>query len=210
MFIFVGLGIGFLIAFIKDKGGNNYIWAILIFLAVLSVIYIVIDERKSKKELTRKKSQYLDLGKLLFENYTTEFEVFYQSYLQTNNKNLKPIEAIHEFADKKGLSLIIDCKGEENEGEVEYFISSLIDKTISWTNTAKLRERNSDYENNNSKFIYILFNAIDKDLKEINGKLLFFDLGTDSYIFTVTQSTIFKKITKIENEDFHGSEKFKT
>jgi hypothetical protein len=47
------------------------------------------------------------------------------------------------------------------------------------------------------------------DLKVVNKKLLFFDLATDSYIFTVTDITTFKDIIKIEREDFHGTEKFK-
>lgn len=208
--VLFGLGIGFLIAFIKDKGGDNYFWAALIMLVVLSAIYLVRDEMKSKKELTRKKSQYLDLGKLLFKNYTNDFEIFYNAYLKADNKNLRPIEALHEFADKKGLSLIIDWKGEENEGETQDFINSQIDETISWINTTKLREKNTEDAARDGKFIIRLFKAIDKDLKEINKKLLFFDLGTDSYIFAVTNTTTFKDITKIESGDFQGTEKLKT
>jgi hypothetical protein len=203
--ILFGLGLGFLIAFIKDKGGNNYIDAALIILGVISMIYIVRDEIKSKKELTRNKTQYLELGKLLFKKYTTDFEVIYNAYLHAENKNLKPIEVLQDFADNKGISLTIDWKGEENEGEIQDFISSHINKKISWTNTNKLKENKTVISED--KFIIRLFKTIDEDLKEINNRLLFFDLVTDSYIFTVTDTTTFKAITKIDNKYFHGSEK---
>jgi len=212
--ILLALGVGFLIAFIDDKFGDNFLWTILIILVVLSSIYLVRDEIKTKKELTRKKSQYLELGKLLFKSYKNDFEVFYNSYLQAakngSYKSLKPIEALHEFADKNGLSLIIDWKGEENEEEIEDFIGSQINKTISWTNTGKLKEKNTGYVTRDGKFIIRLFKAIDKDLKEINKKLLFFDLGTDAYIFTVADSSTFRQITKIESKEFHGVEKLKS
>jgi hypothetical protein len=211
--ILLGLGIGFLIGFINDKFGDIFLWATFIILVVLSLIYLVRDEIKSKKELARRKSQYLELGKLLFRNHTNEFDVFYASYLKDDNgkssQNPRPIDALHEFADKKGLSLIIDWKGEENEGEIQDFINAQTGKTVSWTNTTKLREGNTDKATRDGKFIIRLFKAIDKDLKAINKMLLFFELGTDAYICTVTDTTTFRGITKIESKHFHGTAKFK-
>ena len=211
--VLFGLGIGFLVAFIKDKFDDNILLAALIILVGSSLIYLVRFEIKSKKALTRNKSQYLELGKLLFKNYTNDFEVFYNSYLQGENevisKSLRPIETLQKFTEKKGLSLIIDWKGEENEGEIEEFINSRIEKTISWKNTTKLREYNTCDVTRDSKFIIRLFKTIDKDLEEIKKKLLFFELGTDTFIFTVTDTTTFRKIIKIESKDFYGTEKLR-
>jgi hypothetical protein len=206
----LGLGARFLSEFLRDKLGLNFLVAVLVIVVVLWLTVLARNKIKSKNELTLRKSQYLELGKILFKDRAPEFEVYYNAYLKADNKNLGPIEVLHEYADKNGLSLIIDWKGEENDREVEFFITSKIGKSISWTNSNIVREENKVDERRDEQFIIRLFKAIDKDLKVIDKKLLFFDLGTDSYIFTVTDTAVFKEIRKIESKDIHGSEKFKT
>jgi hypothetical protein len=67
-----------------------------------------------------------------------------------------------------------------------------------------LNKENIDYSEDEF-YILKLFEAIDKDLVEVNKKLLFFDLGTDSYIFTVIDQKTYNIICK--HKEFHGSEK---
>jgi hypothetical protein len=208
-FILFGLGIGFLTAFIKDKFGTNFLWVGLTTVIALSGIYLKREERKAKKQETSKKYEYLEVGKLLFKNHSTDFEVFYNAHLNAGKKNIRGIESLNDFADQKKLTLMIDWRGEENDGEVEAFIGTQIDATISRTYTNDCRAKYKDDDTGNSEFIIHLFKAIDKDLKGLHKKIIFFDLGTDSYIFTVTDTTTFKEIMKHERVNFYGTEKLK-
>jgi hypothetical protein len=202
-FLLVG-GLSFLTAFISDKFGQNYLYFGFGVLVFISIIFLIKDEIKETKGMKRKMKEYLEIGKLLFENNMEEFETFYNISFQKNKIKLSPIEIIQDFSSIKNLSLIVDSNGEENEGEVKSFVSLLINKDISWTNTNNLYEENINYPEDQF-YILKLFKAIDNDLVEVNKKLLFFDLGTDSYIFTVTDKRKYHIICKCK--DFHGSEK---
>jgi len=202
-FLIVG-GLSFLAAFISDKLGHNYLYFGFGVLVFVSIIFLIKDEIKETKGMKSKMKEYLEIGKLLFENNREEFETFYNSRLQKNKVKLRPIEIIQEFSSLKNLSLIVDSYGEENEGEVKAFVSLLINQDISWNNTTILNKENIDYSEDEF-YILKLFEAIDKDLVEVNKKLLFFDLGTDSYIFTVIDQKTYNIICK--HKEFHGSEK---
>ncbi|MFA9212712.1 MAG: hypothetical protein ACEQSR_02565 [Candidatus Methylacidiphilales bacterium] len=202
-FLIVG-GLSFLAAFISDKLGQNYLYLGFGVLVFVSLIFLIKDEIKETNGMKSKMKEYLEIGKLLFENNREEFETFYNSRLQKNRVNIRPIEIIQEFSSLKKLSLIVDSYGEENEGEVKAFVSLLINQDITWNNTNNVNEENIDYSEDEF-YILKLFKAIDKDLVELNKKLLFFDLGTDSYIFTVTDKRKYHIICKCK--DFHGSEK---
>ena len=212
--ILLALGSGFLVTFVTDKFGETFLWAGLAILAIFALINEIKDNIKSKKELTKKRAQYLEAGKLLFKNHPDDFEAFYGPYLQggkdSNLKKLKPIEVLHKFAHEKGLSLIIDWRGEENEGEIQHFISAQMEQTIRWANTATLKTQRNDDEVSNGAFIVRLFKAMDKDLQEAGKKLLFFELESDAYVFMVTDKTTFREIKKIAGEAFYGTEKLKT
>lgn len=207
--ILLGLGAGVFISFINEKVGDLFWWSIFTMLIVASIVYLVRVEIKSRKELARKRAQYVVIGKLLFKNFQAEFEVFYKSFLELNNtsfsKNTMPNEVIHDFANKKGLSFMIDWRGEGDEGKIEHFINATIDQKLLWASTKKLRNSNLNKETNDGKFIIQLFKVIDKDLKAVNKKLLFLDLGNDAYNFIITDENTFKEVTKMEDKDFHGS-----
>ncbi len=211
--ILLSFGMGVLIAFINDMFGSVFWWFMLIALVVLSVVYLVRYEIRSKKDMVRKRSQYMEFGMLIFKDHINDFEVFYNAFLATESnvtsQRVLPIEVMQDFADKKGLSLMVDWRGEEDTGEIEIFINSHIDKILEWTNTQKLRAQHSKKETHDGRFIIKLFKAIDADLKEIHKKILFFDLGNDAYYFIVTDEAIFHTVTKIESKDFMESINYK-
>jgi hypothetical protein len=203
------LGFYVLTEFIEDKFGESISWIVFGILLVPFLIYSIRHELKNKKELDHKKLQYMNLGKLLFKNDATDFECYYHAYLQSSNKKSTPVEILYEFAEQKGLSISIDWGGEENEGELEAELGAQIGEEVTWTNTSKLRASVKNSQTREGKFIIQLFKAIDKDLKGMNKKLLFFDLGTDAYVFTVTDSAIFQELTKGKSVNFHGVDKLR-
>ena len=217
MIIFTSFGI--FIEFIKEIYGDNWLIYPLIILGLLGFIYWINDE--SKKELKNKKdtSQLFNIGLLIFQNHKEEFQTFYGIFQKDKKKfitendildydfnTLKPIDVLYLFGESKNLVQIIDWRGEENEMEIEEFIEyNIIKKAITWSNSAKLRNNISIAKQRNGKFIIDLFKAINYDLKPINQKLLFFELGNDAYFFTSVDFNTFDKIIIKAPNYFYGS-----
>ncbi|MBK6475178.1 MAG: hypothetical protein IPF95_10790 [Flavobacteriales bacterium] len=208
LFIGLVLGVGFITAMLSDKLDENIIWTFLILLILAALINLFIIGYRNKKNLKTKIHHYFDIGKIIFSQYKAEFEAYYTYYLNNQTRKFRPIDALAAFADNKGLSLVIDWRGEENEGEIEEFINSKVD-TLRWPNTVELREQYLGRETRDGKFIIRLFKALEKDLKQLNHQLLFFDLGGDSYVFIITDATTFKNIMKSKDIDLHGAGKLR-
>ncbi|MES2107349.1 MAG: hypothetical protein V4577_01290 [Bacteroidota bacterium] len=199
-------------------------WAAVLFAAIIisAFIYDAIEKKQEKKQ----KAEFLETGRLLFADHEKAFTDFYNLYLDNKRrflsqnaqllkneeafdfKSLKPVEVLYLFAVSKKLVHMVDWRDEENEKEIEGFIDGLIKQTQSWPNVSKLRANTSEDKQNDGLFIVDLFKCADKDLKLINQRLLFFELGWDAYVYTVVPAKTFDLI-KGKPAGFHGVSKLK-
>ncbi len=201
----------------------NRTWQIIvsIILIIASLVYLIRDKQKQGKD----KSEFLQIGKLLFQDYLDEFESYFNLYLHEkeefirrysvmllkNNedaklKDISPLEVIYAFADNKGIVHITDWRGEENENEIQDFIDRRVSSKPTWTNVDILRRGVDAEKQRDDKFIIHLLKGIDKDLIELNKKLVFFNLGWDAYVYTVVDLVAFKAILNKFSDHFHGTE----
>jgi hypothetical protein len=185
--------------------------------------YIVIKDKKDKSTKEKKLQINTDvnvlyIGELLFADCIKEFKEFCNLYLtdkkqlntkfsvnlQVNNGDCKPINIVYAFGTYKQKIGLIDWKGEENINEVEEFIESYIDKKPIWENAIFLRASVEESKQYDGIFIKKLFHAIDKDLQSITYRLLFFDMGGDTYVYIPITTTIFKQILENAPNDFQS------
>ncbi len=202
----------------------NRAWQIIvsIILIIASLVYLIRDKQKQGKD----KSEFLQIGKLLFQDYLDEFESYFNLYLHEkeefirrysvmllkNNedaklKDISPLEVIYAFADNKGIVHITDWRGEENENENQEFIDTRVSNKPGWINVNTLRKGVDGRKQRDDKFTIDLLKAIDKDLLELNRKLVFFNLGWDAYVYTVVDLVDFQAILNKFSGHFHGTEK---
>lgn len=212
-------GIGFLGAFLNDKLGEYWYIYILVILVLASLMYLLKDHKKSRTS----EAELLKTGVLIFQNHKDEFENFYNVYLYDKKKflaqeelqefdleNLRPIDVLYIFGETKNLVQLIDWRGEENEAEIETFIEdNLLKQKHTWTNTSKLRVGVSEEKQRNGTFIIDLFKSIDKDLATLNQQMIFFDLGSDAYAYTLVDSKTFDEIIITSSDHFHGTNKLR-
>ncbi|MCO4293172.1 hypothetical protein NF867_09875 [Solitalea sp. MAHUQ-68] len=217
------LGVGFLIAFLNDKLGKQ--WIIFAFVIVLLALVIILKylERAEKKR-GKNDSDLLRIGKLIFQNHKEEFDSFYNLYLHDKKKfsaqkelqgfdleNLRPIDVLSIFGESKNLVHLIDWRGEEDEDKIETHIEeNILKEKHNWTNTNKLRLGVvSDEKQRNGKFIIDLFKSVDKDLQTINQRIIFLDLGSDAYAYMTVDSKTFDEIIISSPDNFHGTNKLR-
>ena len=218
--ILILIGFGYLFnAFIKMLNTTGLILFFLTMMVAAFVYEVIKRKRKS-----RKSTELLTLGAKVFPDFEDEFTNFYSLYLKdtkkfvaqnlerlTDFKSPKPIEVAYVFATSKNLVQLIDWKGEENEGEIEAFIDGLLKEKLSWEESLQLRKSIDPDEQRDGQFIVDLFRSIDKDLRKIKQRLLFFDLGSDSYAYIVVSLKNFGQIKKDQSTVFfYGVDKLNT
>lgn len=187
----------------------------------LIVSLIIKDTYKRRGNKNSEDIDFLSIGKLLYADCETEFELYYQLFesdiegfkikyrdffKDENISNLTPIEAFCLFGDHKKKLYFMDWRGEENEYEVENFIQTIVKEKINWTNSSKLRGVVDEESQRDGKFIIELYKSIDKDLKENNKKLIFLNTNDDSYVFKIVEIKIYNKIFSIAPTYFCGAE----
>ena len=198
------------------------------------IVKIIWDDKKEQKKsnsnnITSKntKEELRQAGSYLFPDFLTEFETYYSLYLNDKrkfvNKNqsllanydhfelnkLKPIEVLYIFADSKQKIGMTDWCAEENEREIENFLENNLQIKATWTNVNQLRNTVDESKQNSPEFIIDLLKTIDKDLKPLKKKILFFDLGWDAYVYTVVSQTSYKMLTVNFGTLFHGADKLR-
>ncbi len=111
------------------------------YLAKIIIEAKIEDQKRSgrkRKKLTN--DELVEVGKFLFPNYLSDFQIFISSFLHNKAKfisenkvlllsydnfemnKLKPIDVIYIFGDSKKLLNLTDWRGEENESEIEIFL----------------------------------------------------------------------------------------
>lgn len=207
----------------------------LIYLFVLfpfKIGKIIIDDKIEKRKyndakLSNKTNDegVIDIGTILFSELSNDYKTFIRLYLKDkkafliDNKNLlenydifeleklKPIEVIYIFGDSKGKLWMTDWRGEENGREIKYFLEGQLQIKTDWKNVNEIRKGVDEERERDGKFIIDLLKTIDKDLAMLNKRLIFLDLGWDSYVYTVVDQVSYKTITDKFNTLFHGTEK---
>jgi hypothetical protein len=196
------------------------------------------EERKHNKKITLRKTsqeELIEIGQYLFADFYTDFATFFNSFLNdkktflVENKELleeyvlpeskyadnfeldklKAIEVVYIFGDSKQKLNLIDWRGEENEREIEIFLEDKLRIKTDWKNVNELREGVIEEKQRDGKFIIDLFITIDKDLEPLNKRMIFFELGWDSYVFTVVDQTSYKTLTANFGIYFYGTEKLR-
>lgn len=211
-----GIAIRKLIYSLEDK------WVIPVGIAFVifcfAVMYAI--EKWDENHKKRKKTDLFEPGKLIFQSFEEEFVNFYQCFLMGKKAfakeyqallkeqgysdpiDMEPVEVLYVFAQSKESAYMIDWRGED-EGEIQEFVEGYLKQKIVWDKTEKLRAK-SGVDQHDGEFIIPLFKAIDKDLQTIDQRLLFFDLGSDAYFFTVIDAERFKKVMHKSIREIHG------
>ena len=210
---------------------KSSIIAIIIFMGVFTFVMTSCAQNKSANN-----AKYLEIGQLLFSNDKNEFVKFFNSFATDKAKfiseyeelledydnfdfeKLTAIDVLYIFGDSKEQLLFIDWKGEENEKEVESFIEKHLNRKVEWVNAAKFRKNSAINEGDEDDENFVIrdfdliidfFKEIDKDLQQINQRLIFLSLDFDAYVLTTVDVKLFEQIiTKMPN-DFHGTDKLR-
>ena len=183
--------------------------------------------RNKKRNLLVNSTDLLETGQLLFPELKTDFEFFFNSFLNDKKTflgdnqellenydnfeldKLKPIEVIYIFGDCKEKLWMTDWRGEENEKEIENFLEDKLKIKTDWRNVNEIRKGVDEKRQRDGKFIIDLLKTIDKDLETLNKRLIFLDLGWDAYVYTVVDQVSYKTITDKFGTLFHGTEKLR-
>ncbi|WP_027003529.1 DUF6630 family protein [Hugenholtzia roseola] len=181
---------------------------------------------KSKKNKINK-NELLEIGKYLFFEYFEEYKEFIDDYdkdarqfvlknkiilSKYDNLNLEKlsfIELIYIFGNSKNKLLVTDWRGEENEYEIENFLEEQLEREIEWKQANEVRAKIKQDKQKEGEFATSLLKAIDKDLETQNKKLLFIELYSDSFVYTVIDHNSHQALTNKFPTHFHGSERLK-
>lgn len=134
---------------------------------------------------------------LLFQTDKLKFKKKYSNFIKEQelnffSKNL--INLLYSFGDLKGIVELVDWRGEENEREIEDFISILSSKKHHFKKTHQFRKNSLKIDQRDGEFILKLFKVLDEDLKILDERLLFFNNDWDAYGFTVVSQNNFEEI----------------
>ena len=130
-----------------------------IIIAILTIIIVGAIQafRNKKRNLLVNSTDLLETGQLLFPELKTDFEFFFNSFLNDKKTflgdnqellenydnfeldKLKPIEVIYIFGDSKGKLWMTDWRGEENEREIELFLEDKLQIKTDWKNVNEKR-----------------------------------------------------------------------
>lgn len=185
-----------------------------------------VEQQKGQKRILKKltNDEISEVGKYLFPDFKSEFETFIGLYLKDTKKfihehkalllnhnhlemnKLKTIDVIYIFGDSRKQMNVTDWRGEENQGEIEGFLEENLQVRSGWKNTNQLRKGLTEPKQSEEAFIIELFKVIDKDLKPLSKKLLFLDLGWDSYVYTIVDLRSHKILTDRFGSFFQGTE----
>ena len=200
----------------------------IIVVLIVLIVGVIQFFRNKKESLVSNSSELLEAGQLLFPNKKIQFESFFNSYSTDKEKflsdnedllaeydnfdlnKIKSIEIIYIFGDSNNQLFLTDWRGEETEREIENFMKNNLQIKSDWLNVNKLRIGISEEKQRDGKFIIELFKTIDKDLATMNKKLIFMDLGWDSYVYTVVDEVSYKTLIEKFGTHFHGTEKLKS
>lgn len=196
------------------------------------IVKIIWDDKKEQKKSNTdaisnktKKEELSSAGHYLFPDFAAEFATFFNEH-QNNKKRflssnksllvrydnfeleqLKPIEVVYIFGDSKQKVTITDWRGEENEREIEHFLENKLQIKALWNNTKELRKAVDEKKQNDPEFVIALLKTIDKDLYPLKKRIIFFNLGWDSYVHTAVSQASYKMLTEKFGFFFHGTDK---
>lgn len=201
------LGLSIIAAMVLDGIDERLVLAVFILLGAASLVHTFVTDHKDKSSAIRQKIQYLELGRILFKSCSNDFETYYKEHLNSGNQTSRPIDVLVAFAETKELAFIVDWRGEENEGEIEDFVTSSVEGPVAFSATHALRKRNPDVATRDGKFIIRLFKALDSDLEHGGHRLIFFNTEGDSYALMVSDAETHDTIMNTKGVDIHGAEK---
>jgi|GEM_PF-4058492 hypothetical protein len=189
---------------------------IRLYVIIAAIIFGIIAEflwrRKHKRKLFDI-SKAVKIGELLFESKSKEFEEFvhlfsgnksefsiqYESDFEDMGLTIADVtllDLLAYFGDNKNEMLIIDWRGEENEGEIQAFCEEKLNRIITWSSVNKLRDQTETIT------LQKLFELINSDLKNIGYQLIFSNRSNDSYEIFVTTNSNFRTIQSIDKTLF--------
>ena len=220
--LFILIGIVYLTSLLLKS--IDPLWSMILFSFII-IIAVVYDLTLKKRASTQNEIFYEVTKYLLGDNYK-KFESFknlYQSnpqaFLSKNNvlvkqndnfdfKNLKSVELLYLFGTSEKIISVTDWKGEENEYEIEKFLDANANSRV-WENAIAFRKSVTKNEVRDDSFPIGLLKAIDKDLAIAGHRLLFLDLGWDSYVYLCITTTAYNRILAIPTKFFYSIDRLK-
>jgi len=181
--------------------------------------FILTDKKGNKRKVNpRVKFDLKQIGQLLYPDLTNDFDDFVSLYsksktefikkykgIEPDNNALSELELLQLFGDINQKLGFIDWKGEEDEFEIERYLEKQIQKEVDWTNAALLRKSIASDKQRDDKFIVKLFHAIDKDLQDINVRLIFLNMDWDAYVFLPVKQQGFNKVLELGANQFKNA-----
>lgn len=176
---------------------------IFIVAVILVIVFEFIWRRKHRLDISKAEV----IGALIFERKKQAFTEFVNLY-KTNRHNFKMIYA-DEFSginiDKMTLVdffilfgigvddvLVIDWRGEENDGEILEWCEQKAGKRIPWNEVSTLRRRYKKIE------VEDLLKAINKDLNQDDLNLVTLKTTNDAYELLILSSQNLMELESIE------------
>lgn len=170
-------------------------YSMKLYMIVAGIIILILFEIIKRRKNKFNEKQAKELGKLLFADKGAQFEKYVSLYANDKTafkmtygevfddwgielKDIKLIDLIISFGEMEEKILIIDWRGEENEGEIQAFCEKILGRSIIWDSVKELK----DASRNNA---HQLLENINKDLSKINHQLIFMNTSNDSYELTV-------------------------
>lgn len=178
----------------------------------LLVIILIVSEVLWRRKNRFKKEDAIEIGKLLFDDKAAAFEEYVKLFASDKKQfnirysdtfedtgleleDLKFIDLITSFGIFENKILIIDWRGEENEGEIQKFCEEKIGRRITWTNVNRLLDKS---RNNTDQ----LLKSINKDLNENNYQLVSMNRSNDSFELSAVSLENLMAIKKIKKDLF--------
>jgi hypothetical protein len=139
----------------------------------------------------------------LFASDKKQFNIKYSDTFEDTGlelEDLKLIDLITSFGVFENKILIIDWRGEENEGEIQKFCEEKTGRKIEWNNVSRLLDKS---RNNTDQ----LLKSINKDLNENNYQLVFMNRSNDSFELSAVTLENLMSIKKIKKDLFKEGNK---
>lgn len=183
---------------------------IKLYLTILLIIVVLAIEWLWRRKNAFNQEEAVAIGKLLFEEHAADFEILVGWFVKDKKqfellygelfddmgmavKDIRLLDLLRAFGIEREKILVIDWRGEENEGEIQKFCEEQIGRSIAWTHVQQL-------ENISRTNTAGLFKAIQKDLIPNRYQLAFMDSGNDSYELMVLRMETFNAVQALNKK----------
>ncbi|MFD2823964.1 hypothetical protein ACFS5M_09800 [Lacinutrix iliipiscaria] len=190
---------------------------IITILIMAFTVSLCLSFKNSSKSPINDKDDFIKIAKILYPEYADDIENCFQLFVDNTSKfeenyselindfYITPgestlIDLLYAYGDSKNKVVYIDWRGEENKGEIEEYITDILNTEVDFSETENFRSKSKDLDQRDGEFILELFNKINEDLNKEGMTLAFFNIEWDAYGFTIISLENFAKIKTIKKD----------